>query len=152
MKQEEKGVHFREITKENLTSILDLKVAPHQETFVAPNAVSIAQAHYYDYAWFRAIYNGEEPIGFIMLGDPDSDVDNKYFLWRFMIAAPYQGHGYGKQALDLAVDYLRTRPNAHYFYTSYHPGEGSPKNFYLKYGFEPTGEMVGNEVELKLKL
>ncbi len=36
------AVTLREITQETLQDILDLKVAPEQEHFVAPNAVSIA--------------------------------------------------------------------------------------------------------------
>lgn len=34
-------VTLREVTKENLRAVLRLKVAPHQEQFVASNAVSL---------------------------------------------------------------------------------------------------------------
>jgi diamine N-acetyltransferase len=39
-------ITLQEITEDTLKSILDLKVAKDQERFVAPNAVSIAQAHF----------------------------------------------------------------------------------------------------------
>ena len=60
---------LREITEETVDSILNLKVSPAQEQFVANNAVSLAQAHFSKYAWFRAIYADETPVGFILLYD-----------------------------------------------------------------------------------
>ena len=62
-------VSLREVTKDTLQSILDLKVSPDQEQFVATNAKSIAQAHFYESAWFRAIYADDVPVGFVMLSD-----------------------------------------------------------------------------------
>tara|TARA_Y100000385_G_C12907631_1_gene556998 strand:+ start:274 stop:429 length:156 start_codon:yes stop_codon:yes gene_type:complete len=49
-------ISFKKITKENLKSIIDLKVSKHQKSQVAPNFVSIAQGHYYKSAWLRGIY------------------------------------------------------------------------------------------------
>ena len=77
-------VHFREVTRDNLREVLHLKVAPEQERFVASNAVSIAQAYFYrDQAWFRALYAGDTPVGFLMLDDEPAKP--RYTLWRFMI-------------------------------------------------------------------
>ena len=61
-------VTLREIIKETLLDILRLKVAPEQARFVVSNAVSIAEAHFSpDVAWFRAIYHGDTPAGFVMM-------------------------------------------------------------------------------------
>jgi diamine N-acetyltransferase len=60
-------VSLQEITKETVRAICRLQVGPGQDRFVAPNAVSIAQAHFEPKAWFRAIHAGEEPVGFVML-------------------------------------------------------------------------------------
>jgi diamine N-acetyltransferase len=104
-------VTLREITKENLDSILNLKVALTQENFVASNAVSIAQAHFYpEVAWFRAIYADETPVGFVML--EDDPANSSYFLWRFMIDARFQKCGFGRRALELAIEHVKTRPGA----------------------------------------
>jgi hypothetical protein len=72
------AIALREITKENLSGILKLKVASYQEKFVASNAVSIAQAHFSPLvAWFRAIYADEVPVGFVMLeDDPNNSSDS----------------------------------------------------------------------------
>ena len=37
-------------------------------------------------------------------------MDKSYLIWRFMIDKKYQGKGYGKEALQLALDYIRTFP------------------------------------------
>ena len=56
-------VTLREITAETVRAICNLDVAPEQRGYVAPNAVSIAQAHFQPRAWFRAVYAAETPVG-----------------------------------------------------------------------------------------
>jgi diamine N-acetyltransferase len=144
------GVSLREITSETLYSILKLKVKPEQEQFVATNSNSIAEAYFEPKAWFRAIYSGETPVGFFMLFDnPD---EPEYYLWRFMIDSRYQRMGYGRQALNLLIEHVRTRPNARELALSYSPGEGSPEPFYERLGFANTGEIVDDEYVMKLIL
>ncbi|MCP5100781.1 MAG: GNAT family N-acetyltransferase [Chloroflexi bacterium] len=143
-------ITLKEITKETARSILNLKVADEQKNFVADNATSIAQAHFEPKAWFRAIYADETPVGFIMLFD---DAEEKtYFLWRLMVDAKFQGMGYGRYAVQHLIDYVKTRPSATELLVSYMPGEGSPKHFYTKLGFENTGKKYGEEFEMKLTL
>lgn len=144
-------VTLREVTKETVRAILRLKVAPEQEQFVASNAVSIAQAYFdREIAWFRAIYADEVPVGFVMLSDDPAKAE--YFLWRFMIDARYQGHGYGRRAIDLLIEYVRTRPGAKELLVSCVPGDGSPCPFYEKLGFVYTGEQDEDELVLRLDL
>lgn len=143
-------VTLRPITKDTVRAICALKVAPEQEQFVADNAFSIAQAHFEEYAWFRAIYADETPVGFMMLSDnPDAP---EYFLWRLMIAGDYQHSGYGRRAVQQLIEYVRTRPNATELFVSYVPAEGSPRAFYRSLGFEDTGKMEDGEVVLRLPL
>jgi diamine N-acetyltransferase len=144
-------VTLREVTRENLRAILNLEVASEQRSFVAPNAVSIAQAHFYpEIAWFRAIYADETPVGFLMLSDDAKE--QRYFLWRLMIDAKYQKLGFAKKAVELLFDYVRTRPGAKEILVSYVPGDEGPQGFYEKLGFTPTGEMEGDEVVVRLDL
>jgi diamine N-acetyltransferase len=136
-------VTLREVTRENLDDILDLKVTREQENFVASNAVSIAQAHFYpvcpETAWFRAIYADEAPVGFVLI--VDDPVNSDYSLWRLMIDAQFQRCGFGKRALELVINHVKTRPGAKTLSTSYVPGEGSPQDFYEKMGFTSTGKI-----------
>jgi diamine N-acetyltransferase len=137
-------ITLREITKKNLRDILKLKVAAEQERFVAPNAVSIAQAYFdREVAWFRAIYTDDTPVGFVML--LDDPAERKYYLWRLMVDHRFQGHGYGAEALNQVIAYVRQRPGARELLTCVGPGEGSPGPFYEKLGFAYTGVIVEGE-------
>ena len=146
----EATVTLREITADTVRSICALEVAPEQKGYVAPNAVSIAQAHFEPKAWFRAVYADETPVGFVMLHvDPEQ---KEYFLWRFMVAADQQGQGYGRRALDLVVDFVRSQPGATTLGSSFVPGDAGPRAFYLRYGIEETGEVDGDEHVIRLTL
>ena len=143
-------VTLREITKDTVRTILRLDVGKHQKDFVAPNSVSIAQAHFEPKAWFRAVYADEEPVGFVMVHeDPD---EPEYFLWRLMIDEQHQGNGYGRGVLDQVADRIRGLPNGTLLKTSYLPGEGSPGDFYHRMGFVDTGEEDGGELVTVLEL
>lgn len=144
------AVSLQEIDKESVYQVLRLKVSEPQRNFVADNATSIAEAHFEPHAWFRAIYADQTPVGFVMLyDDPEKPT---YYLWRFMIDQRYQRRGYGWRALQLVVDHVRTRPNARELMCSYVPGEGSPGDFYHKFGFVDTGEIDDGELVTRLLL
>lgn len=151
MENEKTVVTLREVTAETVGTICNLKVAPSQRNFVAPNAVSIAQAYFQrDNAWFRAVYADETPVGFLMLDDDLAA--QEYGLWRFMIDERYQGKGYGRAALELIIAHVRTRPGATELLTSCVPGEGSPCPFYERMGFVYTGEEDDGELVMRLAL
>ena len=145
-------VTLRPITEDTVWGICQLSetLTEPRKNFVAPNAVSLAQAHFNRHAWFRAIYAGKAPVGFMMIVD-DAETP-EYFLWRFMIGEPYQGLGYGSQAIRRLVEYVKTRPNATELLVSCGEGVGSPKEFYLKQGFVPTGEVMDEETVLRMTL
>ncbi len=80
------AVSLREITRKTVWSVVDLKVAPEQERFVAPNTDSLLEALFAPEAWFRAIYAGETPVGFLMVSvdsnahGPLSEPTGEYYL------------------------------------------------------------------------
>ncbi len=151
MSESNQEVSLREVTKETLRDITRLKVNPNQGHFVATNAESIAEAYFSpDVAWFRAIYAGDTPVGFLML--EDNAPKDQYVLWRFMIDARYQGRGFGQRALELLFEHVRTRPGAKVLYTSCVPGEGSPGPFYEKMGFVYTGEKEDIQLIMRREL
>ena len=77
-----------------------------------------------------------------------------YNLWRLMIDKTYQGKGYGKEAVKLALEYINTFPcgAADYCWLSYGPENDVARNLYSSFGFIETGEMDGEEVIAVLKL
>ena len=143
-------VSLREVTAETVHTICRLEVSEEQKHFVAPNSISIAQAYFEPKAWFRAIYADETPVGFLMLYDDPDEPD--YFLWRYMVDERYQKLGIGKRAMDLLLEYVRSRPGAHELRLSCHPGEDGPEPFYRRYGFALTGRMIGDEAEMRIDL
>lgn len=143
-------VSFREIDADTVRTICELSVRESQSKFVAPNAVSIAQAHFSDRAWFRAVYAGQTPVGFVMLEDqPDKP---EYYLWRLMIDSRYQGMGYGRRAVDLLIEHVRTRPSALELLTSVVQEPGGPQGFYESLGFRLTGKYEDGEAMMSLPL
>ncbi|MGW0521452.1 GNAT family N-acetyltransferase [Crossiella sp. NPDC003009] len=150
-------VHLREITEENRDAVCALRVRPDQEQFVASVTQSLADAAAAPEAepWYRAVYAGDEPVGFVMLswdvppGRPS--VLGRYFLWRLLIDHRHQRCGYGEQVLRLVVALVRADGGTELL-TSYQPGEGEPWPFYRRFGFELTGEVDDGEFVLRLPL
>jgi diamine N-acetyltransferase len=143
-------VSLREVTGDTVWVVCNLRVSKEQEQFVAPNAFSIAQAHFSPEAWFRAIYADEVPVGFVMLKQVPEK--GSYYLWRFMVDERYQKKGYGRRALQLVIEHVRSMPHADELTLSYHKGDGCPQPFYEKLGFRDTGGMISSEYEMKLTL
>ena len=84
---------------------------------------------------------------------PEVLKDN-YSLWRLMIDEKYQKKGYGKEAVRLALDFIRTWPcgEAEYCVLSYEPENEVAQKLYHSFGFIETGEMEGDELIAVLKL
>jgi diamine N-acetyltransferase len=143
-------VTLRPVTAENVYDILRLAVTKEQEQFVADNARSLAEAAYNPFAWPRAIYAGDTPVGFVMLYDDPHTPE--YFLWRLMIDHRFQRLGFAREALEQVVDYVAGRPNATVLGVSYVPGAGSPQPFYAAIGFVDTGEVIDDEQVMRLDI
>jgi diamine N-acetyltransferase len=149
-------IHLREITDANRDAVVALRVGPGQDRFVAGVAESIAEAAATPQGnpWYRAIYAGDEPVGFVMLSwdvTPAPGIFGPWFLWRLLIDERYQRHGYGWAALNLIVDLVRAE-GARELLTSYQPGDGGPWPFYETFGFVPTGGIDGTEILIALDL
>ena len=147
---------LREITAETLGSILQLSVRSEQKGFVAENVVSIAQAHFDEGAWFRAIYADETPVGFVLVHDENlrekPETPDYYYVWRFMIDQRYQGMSFGLGGMQLVIEHVRGRPNAKQMFLHHQPGDGNAGPFYEKLGFEHTGVEEHGELEMRLEL
>ncbi len=145
-------ITLENITYKNYVKVLfGLKVNRKQQEFVASNMCSLAEAYvaltngYTPYPF--AICRNGKPIGFLMIGsgfpeeemeegDPDFIVDN-YCIWRLMIDKRYQGRGYGRKAMELALEFIRTWPSGKmkYCWLSYEPENESAKELYASFGF-----------------
>jgi GNAT superfamily N-acetyltransferase len=151
-------VELREVTAENRATVMSLRVAADQEQFVSTVAESLGEAAELPEArpWFRAIYDGDVPVGFVMLSwnvEPDPPrIIGPWFLWKLLIDADRQRQGYGTETIGQVVDLIRAH-GATNLLTSYTEGLGEPGPFYRRLGFEPTGERdEDGEVILTLDL
>jgi diamine N-acetyltransferase len=145
----------------DVRAVCMLDVALDQDGLVAPNAVSIAQAHFSPEAWFRAIYADDVPVGFAMLEDwsqvldrePELYEGERYVaLWRFMVDHRYQGLGFGAQAIQLLIAQAHSRPTVKNMLLSFVPKENNPEAFYQRFGFVRTGEEDEGELIMRLTL
>ena len=71
-----------------------------------------------------------------------------------MIDENFQNKGFGKEAVQLALDFIKTFPcgEAEYCWLSYEPENETARHLYRSFGFEETGEMDGEELIAVLKL
>ena len=157
---------LEKVNGKNVWDILSLKVAESQKKYVASNDISIIEAYIAvtgnGYAFPFGIYENDTPVGFLMIGygtddywdDAPAIAKGNYNLWRLMIDDHYQGKGYGKEAVRLAMDFIRTRPcgSAVYCWLSYEPENDVARKLYQSFGFTETGEYDGEEMIAVLEL
>jgi len=142
------SVELREVTRETVIAVVKLDAGDGGRQ-VAPNAVSIAQAHFEPAAWFRAVYAEGRPVGFVMLYDPTlaaAPESPHFFLWRLMIDRTFQGRGHGRATVDRLVEHVRTRPGATELRVSHVPDAAPLARFYQSLGFRYTGEQDEGEL------
>jgi len=149
---------LREIDDANRTAVVGLKVAPGQEQFVSSVAGSLAEAEEYRHAnpWYRAVYDGDEPVGFVMLSwnvqPQPPEILGPWFLWKLLVDERHQGRGYGREIVSKVVELVRAE-GATELLTSYVPEPGGPAGFYQRLGFVPTGEVdPDGEIVMRLAL
>lgn len=159
-------IRIEKINGKNVWEILKLSVEEEQKHFVAGNDISLIEAYTVvtggGYAFPFGIYDDDTAVGFLMIGyDTDNDWENppeiarnNYNLWRLMIDKRYQLKGYGKEAMQLALDFIRTMPcgMGEYCWLSYEPDNAIAQKLYHSFGFQETGEMDEEEVIAVLKL
>ncbi|BFH15095.1 GNAT family N-acetyltransferase [Paenibacillus melissococcoides] len=142
------NIHLQPITAGNWKECIALEVAPEQEGFIASNLYSIAEARFLDGFQCKGIYLDKCMIGFAMYGiDPD---DGKYWIYRFMVDASYQGQGYGKRALQLLLDEIGAQPDrTEHCLLGYNPKNEAARRLYASAGFVETGIAPWGEMMAK---
>lgn len=116
---------------------------------VAPNAVSIAEAHFTPHAWFRAVEAEGTLVGFLMLFDPALAPDPEepgFVLWRLMIDRRFQGRGFGRAAVERLCAHVRGRPGGTALHVSHVRDAAAVARFYASLGFAYTGREEDGEL------
>ncbi|MFT4416574.1 GNAT family N-acetyltransferase [Fredinandcohnia humi] len=128
-------VTLQPITNDNWKECIQLKVSKEQQSFVASNLYSNAEVQFLPNFEALAIYADEVMVGFVMFG-LDAD-DNNYWIYRLMVDEKYQGKGFGKKALQLAVQRMIEKPDCMEIIIGYQPENLGAEKTYLGVGFQP---------------
>ena len=161
-------IHLEKITYKNALDVCELSIFEEQYAFVADNEESLVEAYLAvtseaSYAYPFAIFDDDTLVGFLMLGyneaalegpDAPAALRNNYSLWRLMIDKRYQRKGFGREAVRLALEFIRTWPHgkAEACATSYNPENEVARKLYASFGFVENGEMDEDEIVAVLKL
>jgi diamine N-acetyltransferase len=144
------GVTLRPITRDNLWAVVDLKLHPGQEDFVAQNIDSIANAYVEPTFVPLAVHAGDALVGFAMYGQhPESGA---WWVIRLMIDRDHQGKGYGRAAMEAVIAMMVERIGCDEIVTSFNPANAVALGLYTSLGFQPTGEIEDGEPLVRLRL
>ena len=157
---------LEKINRNNVAEILKLEVFDNQKSFVATNNSSIIEAYIAitenNHVFTFGIYNDDKPVGFLMIGfDVNSDDESapkiakgNYNIWRLMIDKKFQGKGFGKNTMNLAIEFVNTFPcgTAKYCWLSYASDNDVARQLYKSFGFVETDEKDRDEIVGILKL
>ena len=143
-------VTLRPITRDNLWAVVDLKLHPGQEDFVAQNIDSIANAYVEPTFVPLAVHAGDALVGFAMYGQhPESGA---WWVIRLMIDREHQGKGYGRAAMEAVIAVMTERIGCDEIVTSFNPANTVAGALYASLGFQPTGEIEDGEPLVRLRL
>jgi RimJ/RimL family protein N-acetyltransferase len=151
-----KQVEFVPIDHLNQLDVWRLKTHKTQEEFVAKMDWS-----FIDYLfpwdedrevmlvpWMRGVKADGDYVGFVMIAEI-SETNPEPYLWRLLIDRYHQRRGIASRVLEMLVEECKAM-DATTLLTSWGEGKGSPRPFYLKHGFVPTGEIIDDETEARL--
>lgn len=146
-------ITLQKVDESNFLACFALKLDPQQEEFVSHPVRSLAQAYvYYHQCTPFAVCCNDQVVGYLMvIYDHEEET---YNIWHLMIDAQHQGKGYGKAAMKLAIDYIRTKPfgNSDRILLTVNPSNFIAYRLYQALGFTETGRSDEDEVELGLTL
>ena len=158
-------ITLRPLTNDNWYDCTTLKPTEEQARigFVAPNTMSLIQAHFepwwQPYAIYAPIADKEVMVGFAMYGRwpatgiPAHHFDAKPgidFILRFMIDARYQGQGYGRAAMAALIAHSKAQPGWQALEISYDVANPVMERLCTNAGFQPTGRVIDGEIEARL--
>ena len=144
---------LKAITEENFIDAFNLKLAPGQETFVSHPIRSLAQAYVYrDQCQPFGIYADGRMVGYVVV-IYDYDVP-EHDIWHMMIDEAHQGRGYGADALDRVIEYIRTKPFGDSGRVALTCNRENPvaRKLYESRGFCATGSEDEDEIELAMNV
>jgi len=151
-------ISFKPVEGSVLVETISLSVTSDQLKYVGTVAEALDEAIQVPEGkpWFRAVFDGNQAVGFVMLSwnvkpNPPTII-GPWFLWKLIVDYRFQGRGYGRATVEEVCRIIR-REGATELLTSFATGQTSPELFYERIGFKPTGEFDNEgEVIVSLKI
>lgn len=141
-------VTLKEITRENFWDCIELAVEKQQADFVTSNAVSIAQSKVQPECIPLAVYDDEVMVGFVMYCIDEDD--SEYWIYRMMIDEKFQYRGYGRAALKLLLDRIKSDETRNKIFLGVHKESIAGVRLYESFGFRFDGQVFGKEHIMRL--
>lgn len=133
-------VSLRDVTVDDWADVVALELHERQRDWIAPNHISLLQAHYGlggEIAHLvlvpLAIYVGDTVVGFAMYNT--SPARDRYVVMRLMVDRNYQGKGHGRAALLHLLALFRALPQASEVAIGYQTGNDVAASLYRSCGF-----------------
>lgn len=146
-----KELKLKRIDESNFVECFNLKLGKDQDKFVSHPIRSLAQAYvYYNQCTPFGIYKDNVMVGYVMvIYDYDEEM---YNIWHMMIDEKYQNNGYGTKALELCLEYIKSKPfgksNDVVLTCSMENNHGI--HIYNKLGFKEIDKCEDDEIMMKL--
>lgn len=149
-------VELVEITPADARAWLGLATHHSQSRNVASMAESFTDALFPEVVggapvlpWLRGVRADGERAAFVMVALANA-VQPEPYLWRLLVDRRHQRRGLGEFALRQVLAEL-TAQGHRSLLTSWVEGRTSPRPFYERLGFTPTGQVVDGETEARLR-
>lgn len=146
-------ITLQKVDESNFIPCFNLELNDWQKEFVSHPVRSLAQAYvYYNQCTPFAVFSGSEVVGYVMvIYDYDEET---YNIWHLMIDRQRQGKGLGRAAMELALEYILTKPfgDSNRVLLTVNPQNFAARALYQALGFAETGRSDEDEMELGLTL
>lgn len=146
------NVTLEAVTIDNFETLMDMELPPEQAGYLASNAYSIAQAHYYPDFRPRAICVDGVPAGFALYDIAGDDEAGHYAIYRLMVDHGRQRQGIGRAAMALLLAEIQACPDARRISICYQPENVNAQRFYASLGFIETGIDRRDEMVAEIRI
>ena len=161
------------ILDKKMVECVHLSVTEEQYKFVAPNSISLAEAYDTNKKHIErgensraapyVAYKDGKMVGFVMIGyfypgENDEDEaycdESFYYIWRLFVDKEYQGKGFGREILNLAMEKVKTKylGMANLCFSSYDPDNNASRRTFAAYGFKEDGRIIDGETVCKIDI
>lgn len=139
-------IQLKKVTENNFKACLSLNAGLNNNDFVDSVSYSLSEAWlYYPNIKPFAIYNDEFLIGFVSIYVGD----NNYQIINFFIDVSFQNKGYGTDALNYCIDYLKQTFSATRISVPVHINHTNAQKFWQKQGFICSDVIEDNYVFMR---